>query len=38
MAVGLNRWPWVGNRHLVEGQLWRVVEWTDRIVCELLTN
>ena len=32
--TGLERWPKVGDRLVIEGELWRVVEVSDRWVCE----
>jgi hypothetical protein len=31
---GLEGLPHIGDRFEIDGQLWRVVEWTDRIICE----
>jgi hypothetical protein len=31
---GLDAWPKVGDRYEIHGELWRVVKWTDRIICE----
>ena len=38
MAVGLDRWPCVGDRYVVAGELWRVVEITEKILCEREPN
>ena len=32
MVVGFHEWPKVGERHLIDGELWRVVEVSDRFV------
>lgn len=34
LAVGLEEWPHVGDRFVILGQLWRVAEITDKVVCE----
>ena len=34
MVTGLERWPRVGDRLEIDGELWRVVEVSDRWVCE----
>ena len=31
---GLEGLPHIGDRFEIDGQLWRVVEWSDRIICE----
>jgi hypothetical protein len=31
---GLDGTPQIGDRFGIDGEWWRVVEWTDRIVCE----
>jgi hypothetical protein len=31
---GLDGLPHIGDRFEIDGEWWRVVEWTDRIVCE----
>ncbi len=33
-VAGLDRWPQIGDQYLIRGQLWRVVQETDRWVCE----
>jgi hypothetical protein len=30
--------PGVGTEIVIDGERWRVVAWTDRIVCEQQTN
>ncbi|MDB4306011.1 hypothetical protein N9980_00430 [bacterium] len=32
--TGLDEYPKVGDRHEIDSELWRVVAWTDRIICE----
>ena len=34
MVTGLDAWPKVGDRLKIDGELWRVVEISDRWVCE----
>ena len=34
MLTGLDAWPEVGDRLMIDGLLWRVVEISDRWVCE----
>jgi len=34
MAIGLKRRPRVGHRYVIAGELWRVAEITDKVVCE----
>jgi hypothetical protein len=34
MVTGLDEWPKVGDRLEIDGGLWRVVEVSDRWVCE----
>jgi hypothetical protein len=31
---GLDGLPKIGDRFEIDGELWRVVAWTDRIICE----
>jgi len=32
--TGLDEYPRVGDHYEIRGELWRVVEWTGRIICE----
>jgi hypothetical protein len=34
MVKGLEEWPRVGDRYVIDGELWRVVKISDRIICE----
>ena len=34
MLTGLDEWPKIGDRYEIDGELWRVVEVSDRWVCE----
>lgn len=34
MLAGLEEWPKVGDRLVIDGDLWRVVEVSDRFVLE----
>ena len=31
---GLDGLPQIGDRFEIDGEWWRVVKWTDRIICE----
>ena len=34
LAIGLERWPRVGDRFEIAGEFWHVVEITDRVLCD----
>ncbi len=35
---GLDDIPHVGTKIVIDGERWRVVEWTDKVECERVTN
>jgi hypothetical protein len=38
IVKGFIEWPKVWDRHLIDGELWRVVDVSDRWVCERELN
>jgi hypothetical protein len=38
LVENLDHTPHSGSKFVIDGELWRVVEWTDRIECELVAH
>jgi hypothetical protein len=38
LLTGLDEIPRVGTEVVIDGESWRLVEWTDRVECERVVN